>query len=189
MGEIETRRKKRAKKRNIKRAILSGVQLAALAGTAIAVPNAVQGLAKLGVIDTTWSSGAVNRARNRYLKQGLLSRDVRGYLRLTERGKRELLRMQLTEDLLKKKRWDGCWRVLIFDIPEKKRSMRAKIRQSLVNVGFLKLQNSVWIYPYDCEDFVALMKADLKIGKDLLYMVVDELEGDTWICDTFGVSR
>ena len=48
----------------------------------------------------------------------------------------------------------------------------------LESVGFAKLQDSVWIYPYDCEDLVALLKADFKIGKDALYLVVEEMEGE-----------
>lgn len=45
-------------------------------------------------------------------------------------------------------------------------------------IGFVRLQDSVWVYPYDCEDFVALLKAELKIGKDVLYAIVDTIEQD-----------
>ena len=89
----------------------------------------------------------------------------------------------------KQKKWDGKWRVLIFDIPEKRKSVRNKIRQSLRTIGFMRLQNSVWIYPYDCEDFIILLKADFKIGKDVLYMIVEELEYDTPVKLYFGLSK
>lgn len=45
-------------------------------------------------------------------------------------------------------------------------------------MGFVRLQDSVWVYPYDCEDFINLIKTDFKIGKDLLYIVADKIEGD-----------
>ena len=45
-------------------------------------------------------------------------------------------------------------------------------------IGFVRLQDSVWVYPYDCEDFIALLKAELKIGRDVLYAIVDTIEHD-----------
>jgi len=47
------------------------------------------------------------------------------------------------------------------------------------------LQDSVWVYPYDCEDFINLMKADFKIGKDLLYVVADKIENDKFLAQHF----
>ncbi len=89
----------------------------------------------------------------------------------------------------KPKRWDKKWRVLIFDIRERQRGIRDKLRRALINIGFARLQNSVWIYPYDCEDLVTLLKADFRIGKDILYLVVDELEFDRPILKHFGLEK
>ena len=85
------------------------------------------------------------------------------------------------------KRWDSRWRVLIFDIPEYRKSLRDKIRNTLRMIGFVHLQHSVWVYPYDCEDLVALLKADFKVGKDMLYMIVEELEGDYKLKSHFDI--
>ena len=73
-------------------------------------------------------------------------------------------------------------------IPEHLRFVRDQIRATLVSVGFRRLQDSVWIYPYDCEELIILLKADLEIGKDLLYMIVDTLEADEDIIDYFGLK-
>ena len=67
--------------------------------------------------------------------------------------------------------------------------MRAKIRDTLQSIGFSRLQDSVWIYPYDCEALITLFKADLRIGKDMLYMIVDELEYDAPIRKRFGLEH
>ena len=108
-------------------------------------------------------------------------------LRITQKGKLQLFREGLAENAKKKnKKWDGKWRVLIFDIPEKIRFVRDNIRVALLNIGFMRLQNSVWIYPYDCEDFINLLKADMEIGKDVLYMIVEELEHDKPVREHFG---
>ena len=101
------------------------------------------------------------------------------------------MKLLLSQDprfrLKRPRRWDGKWRVLIFDIPESNRFIRATIRQTLAAVGFICLQGSVWIYPYPCEEFVALLKADLRIGKRLLYMIVEELESDGWLKEKFNL--
>lgn len=119
--------------------------------------------------------------------QGLLQY-VDGTLRLTVKGEAALRRLELSEYRLKKpRRWDGRWRVLIFDIPERRRLLRDKVRNTLVAIGFVRAQDSVWIYPYDCEDLVTLLKADFRIGKDLLYLVVEKMEYDVIFKDHFGL--
>lgn len=188
MVTLEERGRVRKKKRDIKRAILGVAQTAALIGVAIAIPNLPSALYRMGILKAGQDAGVINRARNQYLKSGLLAKDANGFLRITQKGKRELVRMEALQMAQKKpRRWDERWRLLIFDVPERRRTVRANIRTALTRVGFLRLQDSVWIYPYECEDFIALLKADLRIGRDVLYMIVDEIEGDSWIRKEFGL--
>ena len=49
----------------------------------------------------------------------------------------------------KPKRWDGKWRILIFDIREKVRRRRDEF-VDLLRLGF-KLQNSVWVFPMNAK--------------------------------------
>ncbi len=46
------------------------------------------------------------------------------------------------------KKRDGVWKIIIFDIPETKRSIRNVLRSKLVTLGFKKWQNSIWITPF-----------------------------------------
>lgn len=85
-------------------------------------------------------------------------------------------------------RWDGKWRIVIYNPKERKRGLRAKLRDTLTSFGFIRLQHSVWIYPYDCEDLITLIKADFKIGKDILYLIVEKVENDKWLEQSFGLS-
>lgn len=48
-----------------------------------------------------------------------------------------------------KKRPDGKWQMIIFDIPEKKRGLRDLLRFSLFRLGYQKFQESVWVSSYD----------------------------------------
>jgi len=66
--------------------------------------------------------------------------------RLTEAGR--LLALGGCDPVARwKRRWDGKWRMIVFDVPQKKASDRARLRRSLADRGFGYLQDSVWITP------------------------------------------
>ena len=76
---------------------------------------------------------------------------------LTEAGEREASKIKLKLRMAKPKRWDGKWRIIIFDVPEKLRGKRDLLRKELNNFGFTQLQRSVWAYPYPLpKEFVEL---------------------------------
>jgi hypothetical protein len=178
-------------KGDIARTILLTVQTAGILTVALLAPNVLTSLAKLGIIrDPRKSNCVINRSRNTLLRNGYLKRNTDGYLELTDRGYQKLIHY-LCEDyrLNIPKIWDRKWRVIIFDIAEGKRYLREKLRRSLVAVGFVRLQASVWVFPYDCSDFISLLKADMKIGRDVLYMVVDTIEADKDLKNYFGIKQ
>ena len=75
--------------------------------------------------------------------------------------------------------WDGKWRVVMFDIREKRRKIRSQLRLLLSGAGFLRLQDSVWIYPYPCDEFIGLVRAHLKSGTgEMLSFATDAIESD-----------
>lgn len=49
---------------------------------------------------------------------------------------------------LSEKRWDGFWRIVIFDIEEKEAHTRDMIRRKLRNLGFAMWQESVYLSPH-----------------------------------------
>ena len=51
-----------------------------------------------------------------------------------------------------RKRWDGRWRIVIFDILEKKRKTREALRKKLLSLGFGMWQRSVYITPHDVQE-------------------------------------
>lgn len=179
MGTFEKESAKRKKKKDIQRIVLTTVALTGALSVALVAPNALGAMAKLGLIPTKRQKESIDGARDRLIRKRLLRKNEQGLLCVTPLGERELLKMQIRkEGLPRPKRWDGRWRVLIFDIPDYRRGLRAKVRRNLHTAGFVLLQKSVWVYPYDCEDFIALLKADFKIGKDMRYIIADTIEGD-----------
>ncbi len=124
------------------------------------------------------SQNAIYAARGRLARQGLIEyRD--GFWKITEGGKRAIqILIPSTHKSKSRPRWDKKWRILIFDVREEKKVLREKIRATLSSIGFKRLQDSVWVYPYNCEDLIALLKADFEVGEELLYIIADEIEND-----------
>ena len=193
MGKLEKELKTRIKRENIQKAILSGIATDGILSVAVLAPNALQALKFFGIEPKSkWQKYNINRSIKRLKDHSLICFETssRGtFMRLTQKGEDKLRKFELLGYKLKKpKKWDHKWRMLIFDIKEERKGTRDKIRFTLKRIGFLRLQDSVWVYPYDCEDLVTLMKADFKIGKDLLYLIVDTIEGDIKIKNYFKLS-
>ncbi len=58
--------------------------------------------------------------------------------------------------------WNGKWLLFSFNIPEKKRTLRNKLRNELIYLGFGRLHANLWISPYDirekCNEVAQLLK-------------------------------
>lgn len=170
---------RRTRRKNLKRYILGAVAIAGVITVAAVAPNVLGAMAKVGILPSRRQREYIALSRDRLIKQGLLIRNENGLLRLTRKGEAALRKLTLHEYAFKRpRRWDGKWRLLIFDIPEYRKSTRDAIRRTLISLGFARLQDSVWVYPYDCEDLIILLKADFKIGKDVLYIIADAIEND-----------
>jgi phenylacetic acid degradation operon negative regulatory protein len=50
------------------------------------------------------------------------------------------------------RKWDGRWRLVLFDVPITQNSHRKQLRRYLRNKGFGCLQNSVWVTPDSLEE-------------------------------------
>lgn len=89
------------------------------------------------------------RALKRLRENGLveLFDDKELILRLTDRGRE---RVVLANLLVEDKKWDGKYRIVIFDIPEKRRVARDLFRTKLKGWGFIPWQRSVWVIKKNC---------------------------------------
>jgi len=182
----------RRRKGYVKDAVLAAVGLSGLLLVAMAAPNAIQLLGKTSIgkrfKDQTLTT------LSRLAKEGLIKFEKRGgkrYARITEKG-RKVLALELQKKALQaqaKKRWDRRYRIVIFDIAEVRRSIRIRLRETMRAAGFVRLQDSVWVYPYDCEDFTALLKADLHIGREVIYIIAESIENDGRLREHFNLPR
>ncbi len=154
----------------------------------------IEGVVKI----LTTIEGLKDRYARRYTKQMIGRLCDQGFIEvikmkgavfnvLTERGKKKLAQLKLGNFKGLQSPWDGKWRMLVFDIEEESRHERNLLRNELKEQGFVRLQNSVWVYPHECYDYVALLKTSFSLGDEVLYAVVEKLENDNHLLKHFGL--
>ncbi len=185
IGSIEARVKHRAKRKKIKDAVLLSAYLTVGVGLIVMAPNAVRLLkyVEKAIGPSPRLKRRVSQKYSELIKQGILRR-VKGQdglrIELTEKG------VKIAEELAKRdevrpkeqKKWDQKWRIIMFDVWERRRKVRDELRETLREVGFVKVQNSAWAYPYPCEKLLVFLRTHLKLGPGILYIVADEIEHD-----------
>jgi len=90
-------------------------------------------------------------AVSRMLKTGYIEKVIRKgepYLRLTGIGRDALVR-DFPLFAMRRKKWDGKWRIVYYDISEKDKNIRKQLREKLWELGFGMIQESVYISPFD----------------------------------------
>lgn len=97
-------------------------------------------------------------------------------IELLDKGKKRVLTYQIEKLKLERKKWDGVWRVVIFDIPEKKRGARDFLRSKLRELGFYKLQKSVLVTPWECKEIVDFVKHYYFVGDCVTLILATKLE-------------
>jgi DNA-binding transcriptional regulator PaaX len=112
----------------------------------------------------------------RLKQKGLLEiiEDTDGAIvRITPAGMREL------NFVLKKwavpKTWDKKWRVLFFDIPETNSQLRQELRGLLKQIGYLGMQNSVYVYPYSVPELEDLLEEKSLPATQVAYSVCESI--------------
>ena len=181
---------------NIQAIVLGVVATAGILSVALAAPGIFQVVKTFRNFRTAQIKAqyrySINLAVRQLQKKGLLGLEKRNgamFYQLTQKGKLELARYRAKEKIVKKQRWDKKWRVVIFDVKEARRNSRNRFRDTLRDFGFIKLQNSVWITPDDCEEVVDLLKVDLMLGKEVVYMRVNEISNEAWLKNKFGFAE
>lgn len=89
---------------------------------------------------------------------------------LTELGKKRVLEFNIDEIKIKHAIvWDKKWRVVFFDIPEKKRRARDALRSKLKELGFCELQKSIFVFPFECKDEIDFIVEFFEIRRYVRY--------------------
>jgi hypothetical protein len=100
-------------------------------------------------------------------------------IELSQKGLATIKNDSALEPILKSKdTWDGIWHVVAYDIPEENKAERNFFQRKIKEVGFYQLQNSLWVYPFDCEEEVGLMANKLGIANYVAFLKTDRVPFD-----------
>ncbi len=136
----------------------------------------------------------INKTLKRLTKQEYLDKKLDEKLekyRLAQKciDKINFLKLESAKLELQSKKWDGYWRVIIFDIPEEKRQIRNVFREKIYEWEFYKLQNSVFVYSFACEKEVGNIARILGIENCVLILKTKHLGyAESRVRRFFGIS-
>ncbi len=148
--------------------------------TSIVAPNAVQ-LFKYFLPKDRQDKWEIKRSFSRLEKKGLVKKKVtdgEDYYALTllgsERAKKHKLDSMKIEA---QKKWDGKWRLVMFDIPEDKKMARRGINLVLKKLGCVQYQKSVFITPFPCKKEIDFAGECFNARKHIRIITAHDVEG------------
>lgn len=107
---------------------------------------------------------------------------------LTDKGRLKVLKYHFQKMKIEKPdQWDGNWRMIIFDIPEKFRKRRDALRRKLKTLGFHELQRSVFVFPYPCRDEIDFLIEFFELRKYVRYAVLESIDNDLHLREIFDL--
>lgn len=164
--------------------ILKVLTVVGAVGLIFAFPGAAAGIAALVPGGNSYSRWGIKKAIRRLEKQKFVTTkenaDGSTTVKITQKGMTRALTYQLdTLELKKPKRWDGKWRVVIFDVPEKYRRLRDIFRMRLGQLGLYQLQESVYVSPYPCFNEIEFLRELYSVSFNVRYLLVEKIEEDS----------
>lgn len=127
----------------------------------------------------------------RYLKSRKLIHIQRQYQKevftLTKIGWFRARKLAKSFGIQKPTKWDGKWRIVIFDIPEEKKKKREVFRHILKNLGLANVQKSIWVHPYHCHDQIFSIAGEMFIKPYVRYIVAEEITGEKGLRRRFEI--
>lgn len=162
-------------------------------GLVFAFPGAAAGISSMILGEASYSSWRTRKIFNQLSGQKYIStkygEDGQVTVKITQKGMIKALSYQLdTMKVDKPKRWDNRWRVVIFDIPDKYKRVRDIFRARLVQIGLHRLQESVYVSPYNCFQEVEFLRQLYGVAFTVRYLLVEKIEDDKLLKQNFDLS-
>lgn len=130
------------------------------------------------------------RVTGRLLRKGWVEKQETSdglIIKITNKGKREILRFKLEELVPKIGKWDGKWKMVFFDVAEIDRLKRDRLRRYLKMLGLKQMQESVWVGPYDVAAEVKYIREILDIPHGVKLGILEQVENNEDLREMFGV--
>lgn len=175
------------------RDILKILAVAAGIGAIFIFPGAAPALGSLILGRKSYNRWQVKHVISRLGKQKYAEieylRDGKVRVKITRDGLARALTYELeTMHIKKPRRWDGKWRVVVFDIPNKYRRVRDIFRMRLRQLGLYKFQESVYVSPYPCSLEVEFLREIYGVAVTVKYLLVEKIEDDSFLRSHFNLQ-
>lgn len=132
---------------------------------------------------------AINSLYTSHLVKEEHSRDGMTTLVLNENGKQKALRFNINKlEIKKPETWDGKWRIVMFDIPEKLRRLRDSLRLHFKEIGLIELQKSVFVYPYSCNKEIEFILEFYNARKHVRFVLADRIDNELHLKHKFNLK-
>ncbi len=107
---------------------------------------------------------------------------------LSRGGQKAALRYKLDEmKIPETNHWDKKWRVILFDIPEKQKSLRDTLRMRLLQLGLIEFQKSVFIHPYECRNEMDFVIELYNARRFVRYIEASHIDNELHFKKKFGL--
>lgn len=107
---------------------------------------------------------------------------------LTTGGKTKALTFNIESMTIKRpKYWDGKWRMVAFDIPEKRRNARDALRSMLKRLEFYEFQKSIFVCPFECKNELDYLIEFFHIRPYVRTIIATELDNSIHLKDIFNL--
>ncbi|OHA05375.1 MAG: hypothetical protein A2934_01220 [Candidatus Sungbacteria bacterium RIFCSPLOWO2_01_FULL_47_10] len=83
--------------------------------------------------------------------------------------------------------WDGKWRLVAFDIPDKKKVMRNAFSKKLKHIGCCQLQKSLFAFPHPCNEEITFISHIYGVSAYIKYIETSLLDSDSELRKEFGL--
>ena len=81
-------------------------------------------------------------------------------------------------EIIQPKNWDHRWRLVMYDIEDRKKYLQFSIRKTLQNIGFIPYQESVYIYPYPCLQQIEMLRHYYGTDKEVKMIIASNIENE-----------
>lgn len=76
-------------------------------------------------------------------------------------------------------KWDGCWRMVMYDIPARHAESRYLLTSNLKRLGFVMIQGSVWAHPYPCFEIISRLTTYANLTQFVTVAGISQLDKST----------
>lgn len=109
-------------------------------------------------------------------------------VKITDKGRVQMLKYQLEKMKRPEGKWDGKWRMVFFDIAELERGKRDRLRIYLRQLGMEQMQESVWVSPYNVFDQVKYLREILDVPHGVKLAELDWIENEKELKEIFEIG-